>query len=352
MRWKKSKQKGQIDTKIYLTLCIGIIAVIPIIIVACLYYHSERKSIAAQTMAYEKQMLEGINKDFEEISGQLERVQYEVTSQFVSMDMNKINCNDLKSGELEKIRIFEDALQSIRRTTTGLSNLYVIKREEVPTVYGSTYSFNKNKLLNQAWMEETFVTSKEWSVTDIHPADYLNFTVNSSRNTDVYSFVIGMVNGNYNGEFEYLLQVDMRAGYIDKIFKDSILSETDSLYVYKEDGELSVSYNADEKTENLIKQQKVNTIASDRGYVIASQNIALMGMDVYKVSEPYKYGNETLLLMQIIFLVLLSVAVAAFIANRIVSFFIRPFEALITNTMVSIEDDLGLKKVDIPSRNS
>lgn len=145
-------KKKQINTKVYLTVIIFVVALVPSVIAALLYYQSEHNSIARQSTNYEEQILKDMVNNFDEMCQQLDKIQYEVTSHFVAQGMEKIDGGNLKEGEVEKIHILENLLQSIRRTTSGINNIYVISKKEPQAVYGSAYTFNKRWLLEKEWL--------------------------------------------------------------------------------------------------------------------------------------------------------------------------------------------------------
>lgn len=142
--------KKSFSTKFFIIAVIFIVAVVPSMIASYLYYRSERHSIAEKAREYETRVLRDMQNDFEQLRSQLENIQYEVTSQFVSLGMGKIDATSLQAGEVEKIHLFEMQLQSIRRTSAGINNIYVInKKDGREAVYGSTYRFYKKWLLEE-----------------------------------------------------------------------------------------------------------------------------------------------------------------------------------------------------------
>ena len=89
--------KKSFSTKFFIIAVIFIVAVVPSMIASYLYYRSERHSIAEKAREYETRVLRDMQNDFEQLRSQLENIQYEVTSQFVSLGMGKIDATSLQA---------------------------------------------------------------------------------------------------------------------------------------------------------------------------------------------------------------------------------------------------------------
>ena len=354
------KKKKQFNTKMFLTVVIFIVAIVPSIIAAILYYRSEQVSVAEQACGYEEQILGDMRGNFVEMQEQLKKIQYEVTSQFVALGMEKIDSTNLREGEVEKIHILESLLQSIRRTTAGVNNIYVISKKDRDVAYGSTYTFNKRWLLDNEWLNKDYVSSKEWLVVPEHKVDYLNASIRSIYADSCFSFITGMVNKDGDDAFEYILQVDMDAKYLYSFIHNIRVNGSDAVAIYYEDGNLAEKYNVDMQAEELLEKelQEGKKASGDievqrKGeFIFASTAIPEMDLVIYKLSRPFDNISNRNLYMQITLLILISMIVAAVAAARITSFFVRPFEKLIKDTMGTMGHATSLQSVSIDSRSS
>ena len=277
-------KKNQINTKIFLTVLIFIVALVPSITASLLYYRSEHNSIARQASNYEEQILIDMRGSFEDMQGQLNKIQYEITSHFVALGMEKIDSTNLKEGEVEKIHILESLLQSMRRTTSGINNIYVIKKENAPITYGSTYTYNKRRLLESEWLKEPYTSSKNWKVIPDHETGYLSSTIQGVSSDSCFSFVTGLVNKDGDNEFEYVLQIDMKTEYVYSLIHSILVNENDSMALYDLDGKLIESINlSDEKMDilnNMVQQDK--EITQLKNYIISKTEIPELEMSSNK----------------------------------------------------------------------
>lgn len=353
-------KKKQINTKVFLTAVIFIVAIVPSIIAAILYYRSEQDSIAEQVCGYEEQILGDMRGNFVEMQEQLKKIQYEVTSQFVALGMEKIDSTGLKEGEVEKIHILESLLQSIRRTTAGVNNIYVISKKDRDVAYGSTYTFNKRWLLANEWLNRDYVSSKEWIIVPEHKVDYLNASIRSIYADSCFSFITGMVNKDGDESFEYILQVDMDADYLYSFIHNIRVNDKDAVAIYYEDGELAEKYNVDMQAEELLEKElkeghkasgDINVQRIDK-FIFAKTAIPEMNLSIYKLSRPFESISNRNLYVQITILILISMIVAAAAATGITSSFTRPFEKLIKDTMGTMDHTSSLKPVFIDSKSS
>lgn len=353
-------RRKSFSTKLFITVVIFVVAAVPTIIASFLYYQSERNSITEQAKEYEVRILKDMQTDFEQLQLQLEKIQYEVTSQFVSLGMGKINANDLQTGEIEKIHILENYLQSIRRTSTGLNNIYVIGKNDKETVFGSTYKFYKRVLLEEEYLKADFTSSKEWSVVPDHPVNYLTSKVEKEYKQNCFSFVIGLANLDGDNLFEYLIQIDINSEYLYSIIHNIKLNEKDSVAVLDKNGVIVEWIGADKDIRKLLEQGKLNQRSLAEGIDIRREgNVMISGTYVpelhayvYKISHSFEGVAEKQLYKQVLLLMVISLAVAVVAATKVASSFMRPFEQIIQGTMHAIEDVSGLQPVSIESRSS
>lgn len=351
--------KKSFNTKIYLAVLIFAVAIIPSMIAVFFYYLSERSSIAGQACRYEEQILKDMKNNFHEIDTQLDKIQYEVTSQFLTLNADKISLDQLREGDIEKIHILENQLQSIRRTTTGISNIYIISRTGDSAVYSSTYSFNRRILFESAWLNHSYNTSQDWEVAPDHPADYL-ISSGSSSDASCFSFITGMINKDGDNTFEYLLQVDIASDYLYSLIQGIHITSTDAIFAFDSDGTPVFRYNADETSSSIIESQRDSTSGEGSDiqtiqngpYILSKAYIPEVQLDVCKLSWPFTSMDTRNLTLQFGFLVLVSIGAAAAVSARITRSFVRPFEQLIEHTMISISTDARLENVEVHSRSS
>ncbi len=353
-------RRKSFSTKLFITVVIFIVAAVPTTIASFLYYRSERNTITEQAKEYEVRILRDMQIDFEQLQSQLEMIQYEVTSQFVSLGMGKIDANNLQTGEIEKIHILESQLQSIRRTSTGLNNIYVIGKNDKEAVFGSTYRFYKRVLLAEEYLQAEYTSSREWSVVPDHPVSYLTSKIEKEYKQNCFSFVIGLANLDGDELFEYLLQVDINSEYLYSIIHNIKLNEKDSIVVLDKGGEIIDWVGTEEDVESLMRENTMDMQGSlgdidirRKGDVMLSGTyVPELQMYVYKISHPFAGVAEKQLYKQVLLLMAVSLVVAVIAATKVASSFMRPFEQIIQGTMHAIEDVSGLQPVSIQSRSS
>lgn len=353
--------KKSFSTKFFIIAVIFIVAVVPSMIASYLYYRSERHSIAEKAREYETRVLRDMQNDFEQLRSQLENIQYEVTSQFVSLGMGKIDVTNLQAGEVEKIHFLEMQLQSIRRTSAGINDIYVISKiDGKEAVYGSTYRFYKKWILEEEFLEREYTSSREWSIIPDHPVSYLSSKAEKEYKKNCFSFIIGLANLDENGSFEYLLQIDFHSEYLYSMIHNIRLNERDSVAVIDRDGNMIEKAGSEEDLKRLLAQDNSNVVREpgvidirrEKDIMISGVYIPELQACVYKLSHPFTEGAEEQLYKQIIFLVLVSLFVAVIAATKVASSFMRPFEQIIDATMHAMKDASGMQRVSIGSRSS
>ena len=65
------------------------------------------------------------------------------------LPFDEINYDALRTEDVEKIKLLENLLQSIRRVTTDVTNIYVYSTEDARAAYSSTFAFDKSQLGKQ-----------------------------------------------------------------------------------------------------------------------------------------------------------------------------------------------------------
>ena len=93
------------------------------VLVSVIYYANEKTSIEETSLQYENQIFDDLERDFERLLSQYGEAKYEITSQFLSLDIDEINYDALRTEDVEKIKLLENLLQSIRRVTTDVTNI-------------------------------------------------------------------------------------------------------------------------------------------------------------------------------------------------------------------------------------
>lgn len=354
-------RKKSFSTKLFITAVIFIVAVVSSMTASYLYYQSERHSITEQAREYEIRILKDMQNDFEQLQSQLEKIQYEVTSQFVSLNMGKIDANNLQAGEVEKIHLLETQLQSIRRTSTGINNIYVInKSNDKEAVYGSTYKFYKRWLLEEEFLKVDYTSSWEWRIISDHPVSYLTSKVEKEYKQNCFSFIIGLANLDGDGAFEYLLQIDINSEYLYSIIRNIKLNERDSVVVIDKDKNIVETFGTKKDVDRFLGQKTKNMqevagkveVRREKDVLISGTYIPELQIYVYKISHPFIESAEKQLYRQVILLILISLVVAVIAATKVASSFMRPFEQIIQATMHAIEDVSGPRSVSIGSRSS
>ncbi len=348
--------KRLINTKFLLTILIFAAAIIPSISASFLYYFTERQSLTSQAISYEYQFLNDIKRGVSELKERLEKIQYEATSQFVTTNMDAIEISNLKEGQIKNIRSLENLLQSIRRTTPGLHNIYLINTEGKRIIYSSTYSCDQSLLLSKPWVNSGYTTSREWNMIPPHTPDYA--AINSPQSEQsCLSFVTGLVDLNKDESFEYILQVDVDTEYLISLAQSTQDEAADPVAVYAASSLINTICYTEEERQILdrylsapgTEEPQVEELGT---YLLSRITIPELELYFCKLSRPLDGSGFHRLILQLLLLILLSFLVAAICAVWIVHLFITPFEQLIQGTMPGIENTACLKKVSISCNNS
>lgn len=348
--------KRPINTKILLTILIFAVAVIPTTAASFLYYFTEHRSLTEQAVNYEYQFLNDAWRNFSELSERMEKIQYEATSQFVTANMGTIEISHLKEGQIKSIRAMENLLQSIRRTNSGLHNIYIINTEGKKILYSSTYSYDQALLLSKPWVNSSYHTSQEWTMIPPHTPDYAAINYPQSDQSCL-SFVTGLVDLNKDDSFEYILQIDINTDYLVSLVSSSQDQSQNLVAIYADSSLINAVHCTEEEQRILDHYQTLPQTGEPQveeldSYLLSRITIPDLGIYLCKLSCPLAASGYHNLTIQLLLLILLSFLVAAVCAVWIAHLFITPFERLIQETMLGIENTSCLKKVSIECSNS
>lgn len=347
--------KKPINTKILLTILVFVSTLIPSCVASSLYYFTEHRSLTRQAMNYEQQFLTDMERSFSDFEERLEKIQYEITSQFVTTNMYQINITQLKEGQIRNIRTMENLLQSIRRTFPGVNNIYIINTSGQNLSYSSTYSYDQNILFSMPWVKDIYNTAKEWTVISPHIPNYAISSLNATQNC--VSFVTGLINLNRDDSFEYILQIDVSVDYLSSLVPtgQNEINDSVSLFVNKELIN-TVDYTPEGKKlayENVsFDSNHSSNIYEIQNYLFSEINFPDLKLNICKLTKPTEDFGFHNLSFQLFALILLSLIIASLCALVIVRLFISPFEQLIQSTMMGIENTSCLKRVSIECNNS
>lgn len=211
------------NTTSILILSFCALITIPMVLVSVIYYVNEKNSIEDTSLQYENQIFDDLDRDFDTLLKQYGEAKYEISSQFLSLDIAEINYDSLRTEDMEKIKLLENLLQSIRRVTIGVTNLYVYSTQDIRASYSSTFAFDKAKLI---YSRPTDVyDSGGWDIIRNHAPTY-SF---GNKRYNVYSFTTGLIDTDFNGEFDYFLQIDTGSSYFAQRFQTMATEDTDYL---------------------------------------------------------------------------------------------------------------------------
>lgn len=348
--------KKPISTKFLLIIIIFTITFIPSLLAALLYYVAEKSSLTKQSLFYERQLATDIQGNLESLEDRFNKIQYEITSQFVTMNLDDIDTTNLKDGQIDRIRSMENLLQSIRRTTPGINNIYIIDMENFQNLYSSTYTYNRTQLLEKSWLKDSYTSSKTWVLIPDHLPDYLISSENKIDQTCL-SFITGLINMDNNSEFEYILQIDVNQDYIYSLIQSESSNGQSAVALCYKDQILN-HLNCSEKEQRLLMQEisraehRTMDVFRRNDYIVSRLYFPDMNMGVYKLSHYLASVDLSRLTFQILLLILLSFFVSVIAATQIARLFILPFEKLISDTILSIENSSRLKMVTITKGSS
>lgn len=324
---------------------------IPMVLVSVIYYVNEKNSIEDTSLQYENQMFDDLDRDFDTLLKQYGEAKYEISSQFLSLDIAEIDYDSLRTEDVEKIKLLENLLQSIRRVTTGVTNLYVYSTQDIRAAYSSTFAFDKAKLVNTQ-PTDVYDIGAGWVIIRNHAPAY-SF---GNKTSNVYSFTTGLIDTDFNGEFDYFLQIDTESSYFAQRFQTMTTEDTDYLAVRKIDsGEIVYEQTYEEKGDyqelcsRYDGQENVTQRVKDS--ILVKRSLPSMGLEVVKISTPDTSEMRSAL-FQVMVVVLISLLAALALAILITSSIMRPFDALLKSTLNEIGDSSPqLKHITTKSAN-
>ena len=90
--WHRTKKlfRHRFNTTSILILSFCALIAIPMVLVSVIYYANEKTSIEETSLQYENQIFDDLERDFERLLSQYGEAKYEITSQFLSLDIDEI----------------------------------------------------------------------------------------------------------------------------------------------------------------------------------------------------------------------------------------------------------------------
>jgi len=298
-------------------------------------------------------MIEEAVKEFSAFYSQLDRIQYEVTALLSELNFMRITPYKYTSKDMTNIRLVENMLQSIRRTSRGILNIYVIHDKKPRTLYSSIPT-NISLLLEKPWLQYDYTSSVEWNFIPPHEADYYY----PKDKNKIISFVSGMIKTNNDEKFDFLIQIDVSSSYVENVFSPVISGSENSFIVLADkDGivlELSNNnYNQETLSNELLKTMadKDDGVQFIKGhkYMAIKSVIEDTGLTVYKFSPVELRENEIELIIKSILLILMSTVFATVTGFLLASTITRPIQKLIENIGNIVTED---KVLGLPPLNS
>ena len=349
-------RKLRYNNKAFLTTIIFLTALLPSVVMLLLYYRSEHNSVTDHTLIYEEHLCEDACANFQFLLDQFDQVQYEVTNQFISLGIDKINHTGLMQKDLERIRIFENQLQSIRRTIKGINNIYVIDLLDEGYVYSSTFVYLKNTLLQKQWLKRKYTSSQTWSIIGKHAVDYLGNGISAENASSCFTFLTGLVNKSAEGEFRFVLQIDIMDSYLEELATHFIPSEEAAALITLGESVLYCSNGT--FPETIWDMAKEFDFPEDEYAIRAWGNkyfshmaLPQMELEILKLIDPIPEDTFSSLALQIGMLVAVIVLISILLAAYIARSFTQPFESLIRDTVQTLKDTSHLQEVQVRSKN-
>ena len=107
--WHRTKKlfRHRFNTTSILILSFCALIAIPMVLVSVIYYANEKTSIEETSLQYENQIFDDLERDFERLLSQYGEAKYEITSQFLSLDIDEINYDALRTEDVEKIKLLK-----------------------------------------------------------------------------------------------------------------------------------------------------------------------------------------------------------------------------------------------------
>lgn len=351
--WHRTKKlfRHRFNTTSILILSFCALIAIPMVLVSVIYYANEKTSIEETSLQYENQIFDDLERDFERLLSQYGEAKYEITSQFLSLDIDEINYDALRTEDVEKIKLLENLLQSIRRVTTDVTNIYVYSTEDARAAYSSTFAFDKSQL-GKTDDSDAYDSGSEWRILRNHEPAY-SF---GNKTASVYSFTSGLIDSDFNGKFDFFLQIDTDSSYFIQRFETVISEDTDYLAVRKiENGDIIYEQASGRKEDyqQLCSQYNGQENITQRigDSILVKRSLISLGLEVVKVSTP-DTSEMNSALFQVMVVVAGALLAALALAILITSSIMRPFDALLKSTLNEIgNSSTQLKHITAKSGN-
>ena len=348
--------KKNYTTKKVLLIAFVLMTVIPIVAASTLYYHTAYNTIVQNERQYEIQLVHnarGVLEDFTALYTQFGRIRYEVTSQMSMLNITRLDYRRYTVEDLQNIRIMENHLDSVRRTFTGISAIYIINTNDNVIMHSSDNFFCKDVLLGQDWALKEY-TDLRWKVIP----HYAYYNV-AGHQIKVISFVSGLADMDMDGTFEFIIQINLEYSYVVDLFSQAIVSPTDTLLVVGDDGSfVSHIHYIDNPNRELIDQIIAKSDGIGGVHTHSNHNIKLVsqyspyhGLAFYKIRWIDGGTSTALLIQQMLLIIVAAIVVAVVVSSAIASLVSRPLRALIHITDTMLTEDDRLHPIDLPSNN-
>ena len=265
--------------------------------------------------------------------------------------IDEINYDALRTEDVEKIKLLENLLQSIRRVTTDVTNIYVYSTEDARAAYSSTFAFDKSQL-GKTDDSDAYDSGSEWRILRNHEPAY-SF---GNKTASVYSFTSGLIDSDFNGKFDFFLQIDTDSSYFIQRFETVISEDTDYLAVRKiENGDIIYEQASGRKEDyqQLCSQYNGQENITQRigDSILVKRSLISLGLEVVKVSTP-DTSEMNSALFQVMVVVAGALLAALALAILITSSIMRPFDALLKSTLNEIgNSSTQLKHITAKSGN-
>lgn len=232
------KSRLKITTKIILTSTFILIALIPALIINIIYYGKENDYIMQRLEQYNFQIVNKVGGQLNFILSQVDTINYELISMANEYNLFSINFKNYTVQNLEKIKLYEGVMQSIRRTLPAISDVYFIDPDGY--LYSSMWSCDKEKLLQKEWIRN-YKPVNGWTVIPTHLADY--YDMSARKYEQVISFIKPVGEWTSTYKLDGIIQIDIKYDQIKQLVESAVTDGSGQIFLI--DGSNSIVYGSD-----------------------------------------------------------------------------------------------------------
>ena len=357
---KRGVKRGSFSTRAILVIMLTAITALPVLAASVLFYHYERNALITNTTNYEQRLVDTTATELATLFDQFDKIRHELTSFCLQLKIQKLDYTSYTAQDFANIRLLETLMQSMFRTIDGVSNIYFISLAEPRIAYSGKISMFPARLLSKPWIHDVRYENTEWDIIDVHDVDYDNSPTTSSHGywPKAFSFVSGLLDSDMNGDFEFLIQIDLDANKLRGRIGAMLTEDMDGYVIKDGQGRVFLSEHYLDHAQRAMLDTGIEQVKTrGSGLLVNGSELFSMArikgsdLTIYKFKHLDMVDGSRRIAGQIIWIACLSLTAAVVLAFVFSYSITQPVRKLLDETMQRIEINGNLTPVRIRSSN-